>query len=322
MQNDEIIWQVINHNFCSFKSKIAKEQAFCRNEYNVTGLCNRSSCPLANGRYATIREHDGRMYLYMKTIERAHTPAKLWERIKLSQNYAKALEQVSEQLEFFPKSLQHRNKQRLTKIYQYLVRSRRLKLKKTSKLVAMNTKQEKLEGRREEKALKAAKLESSIKQELMERLKRGTYGDIYNFPEVQYNEALDEAQAEDEEGAALEEAEDAEEGLEDVDEEEEEEEEYEDDEDVGVVEYVANFDEGDEEEDGDDIEDDLRCAGGGGGSSSSTVKGKRKAGSNDDDKRKKGKPTRHTPRPQVEIEYEDEEDAPQQQALRAAETAW
>uniref|UniRef100_A0A0D3BCU8 Protein MAK16 homolog n=1 Tax=Brassica oleracea var. oleracea TaxID=109376 RepID=A0A0D3BCU8_BRAOL len=97
MQDDEVIWQAIRHNHCSYMAKI-ETGIFCRNPYNVTGICNRSSCPLANSRYATIRDHDGVFYLYMKTIERAHMPKNLWERIKLPRNYEKALELIDKHL--------------------------------------------------------------------------------------------------------------------------------------------------------------------------------------------------------------------------------
>ncbi|KAF3968289.1 hypothetical protein CMV_007800 [Castanea mollissima] len=190
MQHDEVIWQVIRHNHCSFMSKIATGN-FCRNLYNVTGICNRSSCSLANSRYATIRDHDGVFYLYMKSIERAHMPNKLWERVKLPRNYEKALEIVDKHLMYWPKTLVHKTKQRLTKMTQMRIRMRKLALKTREKIMTTPRKEIKRESRREEKAEKAAALDKSIEKELLERLQKGVYGDIYNYPVKEYNKVLD-----------------------------------------------------------------------------------------------------------------------------------
>lgn len=311
MQHDEMIWQVINHQFCSFKTTVGKalsdKTMFCRHPYSVTGLCNRTSCPLANSLYATIREEEGKIHLFIKTVERAHSPKNMWEKILLSRNYSKALAQLDEHLAFFPKVLMHRNKQRLTKIHQYLIRMRKIRLKELAgrkpKMERVQRKIDQREERRERKALVAAKLEHSIEKELVERLAKGTYGDIYNFPEVPYQKALKSVE-------------------ENAEEEDEEEYESEDESEEGMVEYVEDLEEEDEEDEIEDIEY-LGKGEWGAADLDSDEDGeednepglKRKAQQSPKEKPPKRRGTR------VEIEYE-EENEDERPIAQTASTAW
>ena len=255
MASDEIVWQIINQQFCSFKLKLPGNSAshqkstksnFCRNEHNVTGLCNRQACPLANSRYATIRSDPatGRLYLYVKSVERSHLPRKWWERIRLSGNYTQALKTVDEQLAFWPKFLVHKCKQRLTRLTQ--VRVRALRLAKEEERLGEKTvarlapKVRRREETRERKAEAAAKIERAIERELVERLRSGAYGDRpLNVEEGVWRKVMKGLERS-QEGVR---DEDLDEGIED----EEEEVEYETEQEPGMVEYVSDLDESDEE---------------------------------------------------------------------------
>ncbi|VEL41821.1 unnamed protein product, partial [Protopolystoma xenopodis] len=107
MNSDDLVWQIINNSFCSFLVK-TKAGKFCRNENNVTGLCNRHSCPLSNSRYATIKERDGIIYLYMREPERVPYPNKQWERVKLSRNEKQAIEQINRHLKYWDRWIRGR----------------------------------------------------------------------------------------------------------------------------------------------------------------------------------------------------------------------
>lgn len=297
--SDEVIWQVVNQQFCAFKIKTTKDQNFCRNEYNVSGLCSRQSCPLANARYATVKNVGGKLYLYMKTAERAHMPSRMWERIRLSKNYSKALSQIDERLAYWQKFLIHKCKQRLTRLTQVAITERRMALKEDERhYVGVKHKVKRREENRERKALAAAKIEKAIEKELLDRLKSGAYGDKpLNVDENIWKKVLGKVDEVDED-------EDFDDDIDLISGDEDEES------DIGEVEYVEDdgedelvdmedlekwlddsSDESDSEEE-DDVSDDEDDE----GKSSSS---KRKS-ANDDKAQKKKR------RARVEIEYEHE----------------
>lgn len=290
MQHDDLIWENIGRKkMCNYKMKQKNKIAmFCRNEYNLTGLCNRDSCPLANSQYATVREEEGIVYLYMKTVERAAFPNRLWEKVKLSKNFDKAIHQIHENLLFWQHFTIFKCKERFLAITKMFARMRRLKLTRRKKIVTRNKSVEKRELQREEYALRAARIDNHIETELLERLKKGTYGDMYNFDPNAFEKALDNEELERNDFL-------------DDQERQEIEEEIEEEDDTMTREFVADFeeseDEGDIEDFGGNVESD--------------------SGSDQDDDAPSSskKPAKKPRRKQIEIEFEMETEPSQRETI-------
>lgn len=174
---DRKIWDSIgNKKTCSFKLH-TKLDTLCKNEYNVTGLCNEFSCPLANTKYATVRSEGEELYLYIKEPERAHMPRNMYEKIKLSSNYQEALMEIEKHLEFWDQEVIHKCKQRMTKLTEYHERIEYIREHGQTEYMVRKTKMNRREKVRALRALNSINFEKEIGDELLMRLEAGIYGE-------------------------------------------------------------------------------------------------------------------------------------------------
>lgn len=174
---DKKIWDTIGgKKQCSFKIHTKTAQV-CKNKYNLTGLCDEFSCPLANPEYATIRLIDQEIFLYVKNSEKLDKPAEVWEETNLGYDYTAALKTLEEKLKDYDENTLKRCKQKMTYFFECLVRMNEINEAPQEQLVVRKKKMNRREKVRALKALNTINFEKEIGEELMQRLKEGVYGE-------------------------------------------------------------------------------------------------------------------------------------------------
>lgn len=205
MNNDDSIWHCIGEDikgvgsFCAYKVKSVQDHALlCTNEYNLTGDCNRDSCPLANSQYGTIREFAGKITLHLKTVERAHLPSKMWENIELPKNRHKAFEIIDDRMVGYYKDEYIELCKKKYMVMRTIIK--RARKQKVALLQQKSTREHrkitKRELRREAAALQASRLNLKIENALLDRLQNGFYGELYDVGEQQLSDEVEESENE------------------------------------------------------------------------------------------------------------------------------
>lgn len=171
--SDENIWKMIggDKNYCTFKLK-TDTVSLCKNKYNVTGMCDRASCPLANSKYATVREENGKLYAFLKEAERNNTPSERYEKIEISD-----FNQIDDILKYFSKEIVHRCKQRYVKLNKCLERMKIIEEEGPVERVPKRRKHLRIERVRGKKEFMKLDIKKQVQEELIERMKMGMYGE-------------------------------------------------------------------------------------------------------------------------------------------------
>ena len=190
--SDALVWEILNYENCCFRVK-TDTLTFCRNDENVTGICSRKSCSLANSQYATVNLVKGKLILRNKTAERAHMPNRMWEKIELPEDPVEANKIIDAELQYWDSWLIKKVKFRYSRLRDTLERMREMRQKEGEvKQTTIKKKIEKRNASREKRALKVAYVEDTVKQALKKRLADGVYDGIVNFDTEQFQQDLDE----------------------------------------------------------------------------------------------------------------------------------